>query len=133
MQRKNKCACYSQRQNRWLEPSILLVLLEAPCHGYEVMAKLPDLGFSQNPIDPGAVYRTLRHMEENEFVESMWDVSGVGPAKRQYTITGEGREHLLLWTEMLNQRRLAINAFLKKVNEKFDSLTIEQQALPKND
>lgn len=95
----------------------MLLLLEAPCHGYEIIAKLPDLGFSQSPIGPGAVYRTLRHMEENDFVESVWDVSGSGPAKRRYTITTEGCEHLALWADMLAQRRKAIAAFLERMNK----------------
>lgn len=119
MPHKNKCSCYSQRQNRWLEPSILLLLLDAPCHGYEIIARLPELGFSQSPVDAGAVYRTLRHMEENSFVESTWDVSGSGPAKRQYTITNDGREHLSLWAKMLTQRREAITAFLSRLDESF--------------
>jgi poly-beta-hydroxybutyrate-responsive repressor len=115
---QKKCSCYSRRQNLWLEPSILLLLLDNPCHGYEIITRLPELGFSRNPIDPGAVYRTLRHMEENEFVNSVWDVTGSGPAKRQYTITTEGREHLLLWAEMLEGRRQAIDSFLLRLKKK---------------
>jgi PadR family transcriptional regulator, regulatory protein PadR len=121
MPQREKCSCYSQRQNRWLEPSILLLLIEAPRHGYEIIAKLPELGFSQSPIDPGAVYRTLRHMEEYNFVDSEWDVSGSGPAKRQYTITKAGREHMALWSDTLEQRRDAIAAFLQRLNENFEN------------
>ena len=119
MPSRKKCSCYNQRQNRWLEPSILLLLMEVPRHGYEIIARLPDLGFSQNPIDPGAVYRTLRHLEENNFVDSAWDVTGSGPAKRQYTITDSGCEHLALWANMLAERREAIAAFLLRLEESF--------------
>lgn len=114
---KKKCSCYNQRQNRWLEPSILLLLWEAPRHGYEIIAKLPELGFCQGAADPGAVYRTLRHLEENDCVNSAWDVSGSGPAKRQYTISDDGREHLALWADILEKRREAITAFLVRLNK----------------
>ncbi len=129
MPSKKKCSCYSQRQNRWLEPSVLLLLLEAPCHGYEIIARLPELGFSQSPTDPGAVYRTLRHMEENDFVESVWDVSGSGPAKRRYTITAAGCEHLALWADMLAQRREAIDAFLLRLNKSLKNSVQEQSGI----
>ncbi len=119
MPKRKKCSCYSQRQNRWLEPSVLLLLMDQPCHGYEIMARLPELGFSQTPVDAGAVYRILRHLEENGFVISTWDVSGSGPARRQYTITDDGRNHLLLWADVLEQRRQAIEAFLNRMHGKF--------------
>lgn len=113
--RHRGCGCYQERQSRWVEPSILYLLCEKPRHGYELMQALPDFGFIAGTADAGAIYRTLRHLEAVELVSSIWDTSAVGPAKRQYTITELGRQHLQLWTKALKQRRDALDEFLKKL------------------
>ena len=113
---KNGCDCFRERQSRWVEPSILLLLWDQSRHGYELMMDLPTIGFVKNSIDPGAVYRTLRHLEEAELVTSEWDTEGPGPAKRQYTITELGKNHLQLWADSMKQRRDAIDAFVEKVD-----------------
>ncbi|MBN2088054.1 helix-turn-helix transcriptional regulator [candidate division KSB1 bacterium] len=77
---------------------------------------LPELGFIDEPADPGIMYRTLRHLEEYGLVISEWDTSGAGPAKRRYTITEAGKEQLKLWSETLRRREQAIGEFLKKVD-----------------
>ncbi|HPG40958.1 MAG TPA: helix-turn-helix transcriptional regulator [bacterium] len=111
------CGCHAGRKTRWVEPSILYMLWEQPRHGYELMTDLPELGFVATQGDPGAIYRTLRHLEENGLVVSQWDTSGTGPAKRLYTITPLGIENLQLWAESLRQYKLALDAFLEKIDK----------------
>ncbi|MBN1999113.1 helix-turn-helix transcriptional regulator [candidate division KSB1 bacterium] len=112
-----RCGCYRERHNRWIEPSILFLLYEGTHHGYDLMSRLPDLGFVQDPVDPGAVYRMLRHLEDGDLVKSQWDTTGSGPAKRLYTITEAGKEHLKLWTDALRQRRDSLDEFLKRMQQ----------------
>lgn len=109
------CTCYNERQSRWVEPSVLYLLWYKARHGYELMADLPNLGFIKGAADPGSVYRMLRHLEENGLVKSEWDTTGSGPAKRLYTITSMGREHLMHWRDALAQRKKALAMFLKKI------------------
>ncbi len=109
------CTCYNERQSRWVEPSVLYLLWYKAKHGYELMVDLPHLGFIKGAADPGSVYRMLRHLEENGLVESEWDTTGTGPAKRLYTITNAGREHLMNWRNALVQRKKALEVFLKKI------------------
>ncbi len=111
------CGCYKERQSRWVEPSILFLLMEKPCHGYELMSALPELGFISGPADPGAVYRTLRHLEKAGLVASAWDTSHPGAAKRLYTITAAGKRHLNLWAESLRRRWTTLGAFIKKLDQ----------------
>ena len=73
-----------------LRASLLLVLREAPAHGYDVPGLLAPLGLGGT--DRGFVYRTLRAMEREGLVASTWDSSHVGPARRMYTVTAAGRE-----------------------------------------
>jgi PadR family transcriptional regulator PadR len=69
--------------------SLLLVLAEAPVHGYDVHALLTPLGHGQ--ADRGFVYRTLRAMEGEGLIVSAWVPSPVGPARRTYQVTATGR------------------------------------------
>lgn len=70
--------------------SVLLVLREAPAHGYDLPALLDPLGLGH--ADRGFVYRALRAMEAEGLVESGWDPSPTGPARRTYRVTAAGRE-----------------------------------------
>lgn len=108
------CGCYEARQDRFVEPSILLLLWEKPRHGYELLTELPNFGFHRGAADPAAVYRNLRHLEEYGLVESKWDTSGSGPAKRLYKLADTGREYLHIWIDVLRQRRDALSEFIDK-------------------
>ncbi len=109
------CGCHAGRKTRWVEPSILYLLWKQPRHGYDLMGDLPELGFVTTQADAGAIYRTLRHLEENGLVVSQWDTTGTGPAKRLYTITQLGIENLRLWENSLRQHKQALDAFLEKI------------------
>ena len=109
------CECHRERYNRWIEPCLLYLLWDQKKHGYELMSQLPQFGFLQGDVDPGAIYRTLRHLEEVGLVTSQWDTSGHGPAKRRYTISTLGKSHLQLWVQSLERRRDALNAFVDKL------------------
>lgn len=117
------CGCYQERHNRFLEPSILYLLWQKRKHGYEIIAELPEFGFFNGPVDPGAIYRTLRHLEEVSLVLSEWDTSGTGPAKRVYAVTELGKEHLGLWANALRQRCEALNSLLNKIDLILDDST----------
>ena len=111
------CNCPNRRQARWLEASILYLLWEKSSYGYELMADLPYLGFIDQEPDPGAVYRTLRHLEKYGYVESEWDTSGSGPAKRLYKITENGCKHLTVWRCIIQERLQSLTAFVKKLDK----------------
>jgi DNA-binding PadR family transcriptional regulator len=81
------------------------------------MNALPDLGFVRGNADPGAIYRTLRTMEENRLVQSEWDTTGTGPAKRIYVLTDDGREHMACWLDALKERRDSLNSFIERIEK----------------
>ncbi len=72
-----------------LRASLLLVVAEAPAHGYDVAALLAPLGLAG--ADRATVYRTLRAMDAEGLVFSCWDTSPVGPSRRIYRPTPAGR------------------------------------------
>ncbi|HWI05495.1 MAG TPA: helix-turn-helix transcriptional regulator [Acidimicrobiales bacterium] len=81
--------------------SILLVLGEAPTHGYDLPVLLAPLGLGAT--DRGFVYRTLRAMEADGLVASAWDPSPTGPARRTYAVTPAGREWSVAATSTLRE------------------------------
>jgi poly-beta-hydroxybutyrate-responsive repressor len=76
----------------YLRPCLLLLLAEGTSHGYELLAQMSEL--SMEKVDPGGVYRCLRAMDEEGLVRSSWQPSDVGPARRNYELTSEGRDWL---------------------------------------
>ncbi len=75
-----------------LAPCLLLLLAEAPGHGYELMERLKPLGFDWG--GPGPIYRELRSLENAGQVASAWSASTAGPVPRVYELTDEGRKAL---------------------------------------
>ena len=75
-----------------LAPCLLLLLAEAPSHGYELMERLKPLGFDWG--GPGPIYRELRALETANLVASAWSAPRAGPVPRVYELTDAGRQAL---------------------------------------
>lgn len=70
-----------------LGPCILLLLAEAPRHGYQLIGPLKVFGFDWG--GPGPIYQELRKLFSAGLVRSVWEQSG-GPARRVYEPTETG-------------------------------------------
>jgi len=99
------------RPRNFLVPVILLTLREWNSYGYELMERMAAFGFEA--INPGTLYRTLRHMEKDGLCESKWEPSEGGPARRVYSITDGGEAYLEIWAEALEQYRLTLDNFFR--------------------
>ncbi len=112
------------RPRNWLVPVILLTLRELNSYGYELMERTAAFGFEA--MNPGTLYRTLRQMEKEGVVESEWETSKGGPARRMYTITDAGEAYLDFWAQALEQYQRNMDSFFRlytgrpMVNEKND-------------
>jgi poly-beta-hydroxybutyrate-responsive repressor len=69
--------------------------------------------FGFEAMNPGTLYRTLRQMEKNGIVESSWETSRGGPARRMYAITDAGEAHLDYWAKSLEQYQRTMNDFFR--------------------
>jgi PadR family transcriptional regulator, regulatory protein PadR len=103
----------SARVERFVEPSLLLLLRERPLHGYELLERLPELGL-EGRVDIGNLYRLLRALEEERLVSSEWSADLPGPAKRTYELTDAGRLLLDRWAEALGRAQETISSFLDR-------------------
>ena len=104
------------RVERFVEPSLLLLLRERPLHGYELLERIPELGV-EGRVDIGNLYRLLRALEEEGLVSSEWSAELPGPAKRTYELTAEGRKLLDRWAEALGRAQETIETFLERYEE----------------
>jgi PadR family transcriptional regulator PadR len=95
----------------FLQPRLILLLLQKPAHGYDLMERLAEE--TRLPgADPGLLYRTLRQMEQDGLLSSTWDTEGQGAARRLYTVTPEGIEFLHSWARQIERLRQHLGQFL---------------------
>jgi PadR family transcriptional regulator PadR len=96
----------------YLRASLLLLIAEAPAHGYDLLEQIKELGLAN--VDPGGLYRGLRVMEQDGLVASKWEHSSAGPARRSYCLTDEGVEWLHAWAGALREGRRYLSAYLSR-------------------
>ena len=92
-----------------VEPALLLLINEQPQHGYALLSALEILGITA--IHPSVVYRTLRQMENLEWIKSDWDTDNdQGPPRKIFSLTEKGQSAHQTWIEELDK---AHNSILK--------------------
>ena len=106
------CSTRGPRIEAFVVPCILLVLRKRPIHGYELMEELVKLPFLKPVPDPGVVYRHLRQLEHSGMVASRLEPKSGGPARKVYTLTGEGESYFKAWISNLRSRRDNIDSLL---------------------
>lgn len=117
-----------QKQNRHLPAFLLLLLLDDEAHGGTLWSKLKSLLPDQWNIDSGAVYRTLRDLEERGAVSSQWMTEESGPPKRVYAITQKGLEELYEWRKDILMRKQSLDIFLSRFDEHVRSGRLHEDA-----
>lgn len=105
---------HSGKRERYIQPSILLGLLQRSSYGYELIQTIQDYGFTEGQPPPGMIYRHLRNLEEDGLVSSQWETAGSGPAKRMYRITAEGEAVLEIWIEYLRRQATSLEKFIQR-------------------
>lgn len=94
----------------FMRACLLLLVREAPSHGYDLLERLRALGFTRT--DPGGLYRALRAMEQERLMRSVWETSDIGPARRTYELTDEGEDWLHAWAGTLRETTRVLNDYL---------------------
>lgn len=101
---------------------LLLLLSRGPAHGYQLMENLRRED-ALALVDPGLLYRTLRQFEGDGDVSSTWSTEGLGPARRVYEITEQGRRHLDGCALHVRESRARLGRFL----DAWERLTCERK------
>jgi PadR family transcriptional regulator PadR len=75
-----------------LEGIVLAILAGRPAYGYEITARLREMGFSE--IAEGTVYALLIRVEQKGLVDVEKHPSEKGPPRKVYSLNAHGREYL---------------------------------------
>jgi PadR family transcriptional regulator, regulatory protein PadR len=92
-----------------LAPFVLLAVSMQRAHGYVIEDYLRALGVFG--ITMSTLYRTLRQMEKDGYLQSTWEPGPTGPARRVYSLTDAGRGWLDASAAMLDAYRQTIDRF----------------------
>lgn len=113
------CRCDGGQPKNFARPCLLLLLSEAPAHGYELIERMRPFGFEVG--DPAGIYKALRQMEGEGIVSSEWELPKRGPARRVYALTSDGRDLLGAWAHTLERNRAVLDAFLARFRTNADA------------
>ena len=104
-----------RRGRNLLRPTLLFLMHQGPAHGYDLVERLRSFGVED--IDPSLIYRALRVMEAEGYIQSTWDEKKTqGPPRRVYTLTSEGDHSLQNHLEDLRNTRSRIDQLLQAYN-----------------
>ncbi len=107
---------FQKEMNSGTASLVLLSVLsqsEGPMYGYQIAKLLDDNRQDALAMKQGALYPVLRSLEKNGLLSSNVEPSVSGPPRRYYTITGDGRETLTLWTEIWSQMKSFVDSILE--------------------
>lgn len=111
---QSKCACEGSTLERLVRPALLIILAGGELHGYLIVQRLAEMPiFDGHLPNASGVYRALNAMSNEGLVNPSWEVSELGPARKLYRITPEGKECLAVWTETLAKYRSAVDDLLE--------------------
>jgi DNA-binding PadR family transcriptional regulator len=114
----NDCPCTGRNLTKLVKPMVMALLAQGQLHGYALQQEMEEkASFIQGAPDLSGIYRSLKEMEGQGYVESSWVTCASGPAKRCFTLTNEGRACLAQWRETLAVYRDQINELLRFIDE----------------
>jgi PadR family transcriptional regulator, regulatory protein PadR len=117
------CNDKSHHMERFLEVCLLLLLYDEIGYGYGLIEQLVTFGFSPEDLNVSTLYRTLRKMEGEGLVTSLWEESDQGPKRRVYEITSEGKQNLDQWIKVLKMRKSRIENLIVHYDKKIENAT----------
>lgn len=105
----------SQLLKGTLEGCILKVISDSETYGYEISEKLKANGFSD--ISEGTIYPLLLRLEKNALIVAVHRDSPLGPKRKYYSITQEGRAFLNEFFENWNELQKSVNLLFSDFKE----------------
>lgn len=95
-----------------LEGCVLEIIGRGSTYGYDITQQLRDMGFTD--VVEGTVYTILVRLEKNGLVSIEKKPSELGPARKFYTLTRDGREELKIFWQKWQFVSTKINALKEK-------------------
>ena len=99
---------------RFVEPTLLLLLSERPRHGYELGHEIARLAGDHTSVDIGNLYRVLRGLEFEGLITSQWIPQPTGPPRRTYDLSPAGARVLATWAGAMEETQATLATFLTR-------------------
>ena len=93
-----------------LEGCVLGVIARGETYGYEILSSLESYGFEN--ISEGTLYPVLTRLDKNGYICCRKEKSPLGPVRKYYSITEEGRSYFNGFQENYRKIIKAANAVL---------------------
>ena len=110
----NLCHGPEPRVHGLVQAMLLLLLNEQEDHGYQLLHRLA----AEIPEDmmpaPAVVYRLLRDLEQTGSIKAALQPGTAGPARKVYSLTAAGADHLQEWIGTVRQRIGLLEGFLDR-------------------
>ena len=101
----------------FLQACILVQLSQGDRHGYDLLLGLQQFLHDASEYDPSIIYRILRDMEENGFVQTYESDVSLGPRRKMYRLLPEGKKQLAQWIDDLQRTKKEIETLLREYRE----------------
>lgn len=103
----------TMKHGRHTPAFLLLFLSESPSYGARLLSRLEaELPFCFS--DSAIVYRSLKEMEREGLVETMWRTEEAGPPRKWYSTTEKGQAALDELAEDIRRRQMNLTFFLER-------------------
>lgn len=93
-----------------LEGCVLSVIARGETYGYEILSQLDSYGFEA--LGEGTLYPILTRLDKNGCISCRKAKSPLGPVRKYYSITEEGKERLAFFTDNYRKVTKSANAVL---------------------
>lgn len=94
-----------------LEGCIVKIISEEETYGYEIVSRLQDYGFSD--AKEGTIYPILVRLEKKKIIKSLYKESPLGPKRKYYYLTDNGKEFLDEFLAVWNDVKKSVDRVLK--------------------
>ncbi len=95
-----------------LEGCILKIISSKETYGYEISEKLREYGFAE--ISEGTIYPLLLRLERNGLIIAQYRESPVGPKRKYFSISADGKAELNSFYSSWVELSQAINVLFQK-------------------
>jgi len=96
-----------------LDIIVLKVLTWGPLHGFDVADRISTRFGGELALEEGALYQSLRRMEERGWLTAEWGVSDNNRRARYYRLTPQGRQQLRVETASWERYSSALTRLLR--------------------
>lgn len=98
-----------------LEGCVLAVICKEETYGYEIMSQLAEYGFDQ--LIEGTLYPVLTRLQKKGLVNCRMDKSPMGPKRKYFAISDEGREYLRNFIQQYEAITMKANQIFQEIKE----------------